>query len=347
MRKMLRIVGVAVLLLICSSTQAQDIEIREFRQNVTSLIGSVNPVYDNTGQACAVIRFSVRDTTFVVEGNLGVVKRMSQLGEILVYVPATTKRLTIRHEGLLPLRNYEIPVKLDPKKTYDAYLLAMTAPRQQTKPAERAVPQIRTNENATVGTATSGKEQQARTSGQKKQGAKVGVRPMIGLGFQALAMMGPSLSVGAAIGHHQIELSGALGLKKSDELHLYDSDHNLIATRQYTPTKIQFRYGYEISVAKGIDLTLTPMIGGSLNIFNSQSEDNEYREYFKRASSFSLTPAVRVSYLVGKNIAIHMTPEFALGLYKSANCKVISNSNKNFKKWTDGFNLSLGVNYIF
>lgn len=341
MRKKLRIVGVTVLLLVCSSTQAQDIEIREFRQNVTSLIGSVNPVYDNTDQACAVIRFFVRDTTFVVEGNMGVMKRISQLGEIMVYVPAATKRLTVRHEGLLPLR-YELPSKLEPKKTYDAYLLALKTPQRQENSYQQS--------NTTHVRTTPGKNMGKPDRRLKESETKAGIRPMIGLGYQIMALFGPTISVGVNMNHHLIELSGVIGLKKSDELHLYDSDQNLIATRQYAPLKVQLRYGYEFSVAniaKDVNLSIAPMVGGSLNVFNSKTEVNEYREYFKRASSVSLTPGVRASVQVGDHLLVHMTPEFALGVYKSDNCKVISNSNKNFKKWTDGFNLSLGINYIF
>ena len=253
-------------------------------------------MYDNTDQACAVIRFFVRDTTFVVEGNMGVVKRISQLGEIMLYVPAATKRLTVRHEGLLPLR-YELPSKLEPKKTYDAYLLALKTPQRQ----ENAYQQ----RNTTNGRTTPEKDKNVGKPDRR--------------------------------------------LKES-ETKADDSDQNLIATRQYAPLKVQLRYGYEFSVAniaKDINLSIAPVIGGSLNVFNSKTEANEYREYFKRASSVSLAPGVRASVQVGDHLLMHMTPEFALGVYKSDNCKVISNSNKNFKKWTDGFNLSLGINYIF
>lgn len=73
------------------------IQVNKFEKNVTSLIGSVNPVEDNTGEACAVLRVWMPDDDFEVEPNLGVLRRETKTGEQLLWIPVGTKRLTIRH----------------------------------------------------------------------------------------------------------------------------------------------------------------------------------------------------------------------------------------------------------
>ena len=79
-----------------AQSRRQEIQISQFEQN---------------GDACARIKFHVRDTSFVVTSNMGVLKRETELGVISVWVPQGTKRLTIRHEGVLPLV-YNIPMAI-------------------------------------------------------------------------------------------------------------------------------------------------------------------------------------------------------------------------------------------
>lgn len=103
---------------------AQDISIKYLEYRANDLTAKANPVFDNAGIACSLIRFSVRDTTFLIEGNMGILKRKVESGEIFVYVPSHTKRLTIRHDNLYPLRDYELPIRLEPYKAYHAMLVA-------------------------------------------------------------------------------------------------------------------------------------------------------------------------------------------------------------------------------
>lgn len=91
-----------------AQSRRQEIQISQFEQNQLDLGARMNPVLDRNGDACSRIKFHVRDTSFVVTSNMGVLKRETELGVISVWVPQGTKRLTIRHEGVLPLV-YNIP----------------------------------------------------------------------------------------------------------------------------------------------------------------------------------------------------------------------------------------------
>lgn len=116
---MKKILILMLLMAAAGKISAQDIEITKFERNYTSLIASMNAVYDNTGEACAVIRFFVRGDGFIIEPNMGMMKQETKPGEIRVWVPKGTKRLTIRKEGLLPLTGYNIPMTIEPKGTYE------------------------------------------------------------------------------------------------------------------------------------------------------------------------------------------------------------------------------------
>ena len=106
-----------------SYVKSTDIELSNFCYNPNNLIGSINPEYDNTGQACAVIRCFVNNEGFVIEPNLGVVKSIEKSGEIIQYVPVGTKRLTVRNGSSMPIINYEIPFAIQSKRTYDVTII--------------------------------------------------------------------------------------------------------------------------------------------------------------------------------------------------------------------------------
>lgn len=118
------ILYLAFILLCQLKLSAQDIQITQFEVNPTNLVASMYPEYDNTGTPCAVIRFLVRETGFKIQGNLGIVKQDSLPGEIRVWIPQGTKRITVRHEKYMPLDGYVIPVRIESKMVYDAVIEA-------------------------------------------------------------------------------------------------------------------------------------------------------------------------------------------------------------------------------
>lgn len=105
-----------------SPAKSSDIQISSFVHNLKSLIASFIPEYDKQGIACAVIRYTVNDENFDIEPNLGSIKTIRKSGEILQYVPMGTKRITIRNGNYMPLRDYEIPMEIESKATYDVVL---------------------------------------------------------------------------------------------------------------------------------------------------------------------------------------------------------------------------------
>lgn len=102
--------------------KAQDIKVSKFERNYTSLIARMHPVYDNSGEGCAVFRCFVRGKGYTIEPNLGVVKDSLVEGEIILWVPQGTKRITVRHTGSRPLVGYEIPLRIETKTDYNVFI---------------------------------------------------------------------------------------------------------------------------------------------------------------------------------------------------------------------------------
>ena len=111
--------------------EAQDIQIRKIERNYRSLISSMHPEYDNNGTACALLRCYVRGDDTAIEPNLGVLKSEILSGEIRLWVPVGTKRITVRMNGKMPLIGYNIPIDIESKVDYDVYIVEKEIPSQR------------------------------------------------------------------------------------------------------------------------------------------------------------------------------------------------------------------------
>lgn len=296
-----------LLLATACQLEAQDIQITRFERNLTNLTASTNPVYDNTGEACALIRFLVRNKDFTIEPNMGMMRQDYLKGEIRMYVPKGTKRLTIRKNGYMPLVGYEIPVAIEPKATYDVELSI----------TDEAINRRKANKGHNV---------------------------YVGAGYNILSISGPSVSLGFDINHHIIELGAVFGLNKTDDMYLYDANSTVTGAYNYKATRIQLRYGYDIRLTDFF--SVTPQIGGAYNIYSGTEVVNGSTGY-DSANSFSLLGAVRFVASFTDRFKMHITPEYDFAVGKNDNYKVLSNFDSKFKSWTDGFNLNIGLIYFF
>lgn len=311
MKKFLSITVLMLAFVLLADAQKK-IQVTNFERNMTSLIGSMNLVLDNTGEACAVLRVRMPDNGFEVEPNLGIVRKETKTGELLLWIPVGTKRLTIRHYGVIPLAGYEIPFRLEPKVTYDA----------EVEIVEYSKDNI-------------GRSYEERD-----------LHGFIGAGYNVMAISGPSAIIGLDYKHHVIEVGAIYGLNKTDDLFFYNSDGNLKAAYNYQAFRVSLRYGYEIGLDK--TFSVTPQIGAAYNIMNGTAiQSGTSSSPYQSTSSISGLAAVRLTVNISKQIGLYVTPEYDLGLYKENICKLIGDNNKTFKNWTEGFNLNAGVMVSF
>lgn len=298
--KRILIFGVMILGL-ASHMKAQDIRVTQFERNYTSLIASMDAVYDNSGEACAVIRFFVRDEAFEIEPNLGFLKKETRTGEIRLWVPTATKRITVRYQGAIPLNSYEIPATLEPKATYDA-VLEIRAPQKEKKASNNHF--------------------------------------FFGAGYNAMSISGPSITLGGNLNHHVIQADAIYGLGKSDEWYFYGSNGEVVAANSYQAFRTTLRYGYEIMASDYFGFipmiggAFNVFSGKAVNGVNNNSS-------YKSANSISLAGALGIALTFNEHIRLQVTPEYDFGISKSNLCKKIGENDSKFKSWTDGFNLNL------
>ena len=121
----MRIILITLAYIFCFNVQlkAQDFRVNNFHENLTDLSAAMSGVKDRNDKEAALIRFAVRDNKFELEPNLGILKKEVITGEIRLYVPEDTKRITIRHPLLGVLRDYTLPVAIKSKTTYDAEIV--------------------------------------------------------------------------------------------------------------------------------------------------------------------------------------------------------------------------------
>jgi len=118
--------------------QAQNLIVQSFRLDEADLTANTagTMVMDQNGQKCALIKVETTLTGFSFDaGSLGVVKTEQKVGETWVYVPEGVKRLSIFHDGYMPLRDYDLGMTLRRARTY---VLTLTA--DVLKSAEEAAP---------------------------------------------------------------------------------------------------------------------------------------------------------------------------------------------------------------
>lgn len=116
---------------------AQEFEARSFRLLQNDITAWVNPVKDLNDEACALIKV-VGDADFAFSTPLGIVARRNEVGEIWLYVPNGTRKLTIKHPKWGVLRDYAFPFALESRLTYE---LVLTGP--PAKEEESPYPKVR------------------------------------------------------------------------------------------------------------------------------------------------------------------------------------------------------------
>ena len=82
---------------------------------------------DQNGEVAALIKVVTTQTGFAFDGGaMGIVKTKQTPGEIWVYVPRGSKKITIKHPQLGVLRDYFYPISIESARTYEMILLAGT-----------------------------------------------------------------------------------------------------------------------------------------------------------------------------------------------------------------------------
>ena len=135
-----KIILIILLCFLVRSIDAQEFKVHSFRCLPNDITAWIDPVRDLNDEACALIKV-VGDPDFVFSTPLGIVSRKNEVGEIWLYVPHGTVKLTIKHPRWGVLRDYRFPAALESRLTYEL-VIASPPEKVQEKPggAETSVP---------------------------------------------------------------------------------------------------------------------------------------------------------------------------------------------------------------
>ena len=114
------------LLLICGlALSAQNISVKSFQalpmdMTASSLEGKR---IDQNGEVAALIKVVTSQQGFTFEGGtLGIVDTKQENGEIWVWVPRASRKITIKHQQLGELNDYRFPIEIAAERTYEMVL---------------------------------------------------------------------------------------------------------------------------------------------------------------------------------------------------------------------------------
>lgn len=360
------IVAVLLSCALSALSQSHDFEVRDFHENVTDLKAASSNVKDINGVVAALIRFAVRDTLFSFEANNGIIKRTNEVGEILLYVPTTTKRITIKHPHLGILRDYQLPVAVKSRTTYDAEIVITNAdymrriysneqrPVQKEEPAVEVIerpewkePPLRNdypvlNDEPRTWDDTKGKDDLYGSYGYtSKKRNPIQTHFLFGGGYNAVGVAGPTALIGVEIGPFLISADYTFGLEKVEGVAIFYGN-SLGEAYDYTVSRFTARLGFNSSPNSAIQVV--PQLGASFNMIKGDEiKKTVTNTQFSKATPVSLSIAVSLRVRLAKPLYLYATPQYDLAVGADDVYKVIKESDRKIKGWGEGFGVSAGL----
>lgn len=114
----LTIAAFAIALVSAFGASAKGFTVESFRTLPNDVSAFINPVRDLNDEDCGLIKV-IASEDFAFSTPLGIVKRVDNVGEIWLYIPRGSKKITIKHPEWGVLRDYVFPTKIESHITYE------------------------------------------------------------------------------------------------------------------------------------------------------------------------------------------------------------------------------------
>lgn len=101
-----------------ASACAQQFSVASFRLLPNDVSAFITPVRDLNGEDCGLIKVCA-SSDFAFSTPLGIVKREDKVGEIWLYLPRGSKKITLKHAEWGIIRDYRFPSRIESHKTYE------------------------------------------------------------------------------------------------------------------------------------------------------------------------------------------------------------------------------------
>lgn len=124
-------IAITMFFIAVPDTWSQRFSVASFKALPNDVSAFINPVRDLNDEDCGLIKVIASDD-FVFSTPLGIVKRVDNVGEIWLYLPHGSKKMTIKHAEWGVLRDYVFPTRIDSHMTYE---LRLDEPVRPTQPS--------------------------------------------------------------------------------------------------------------------------------------------------------------------------------------------------------------------
>ena len=101
--------------------KGQRFSVASFKVLPNDVSAFISPVRDLNDEDCGLVKV-IGSEEFVFSAPLGIVKRVDKVGEIWLYLPRGSKKITIKHADWGVLRDYTFPERIDSHMTYELRL---------------------------------------------------------------------------------------------------------------------------------------------------------------------------------------------------------------------------------
>lgn len=121
------VLGLLLMLAMAVPCAAQKFSVISVSQQANDVSAFISPVRDLNGQACALLKVEA-PKDFVFSTPLGIVKRVDEVGEIWLYLPAGTMQITLKHPEWGVMRNYRFKSALE---SHVCYVMKVKCPQPE------------------------------------------------------------------------------------------------------------------------------------------------------------------------------------------------------------------------
>ena len=329
-----------VLSLVCAiSVQAQTLDVKSFAVKANDITARTQPRQDNNGNACALVKVRLASSGANFDGNV-IGKVSYNTSEYLVYMAQGSKRLTVKLEGYLPLEVTFEDFGITRLESKTVYILELQLPLYKVSDNVEMSKMngIYPNPNQPIVSVPVSATPQPNPSG---------FHIYLGVGFNAISAMGPSVHLGASYRKFYLEAGYVLGLDKVENLTFTQPDATSpIEAYDYSCSKFWVRDGYSFGEEK---FRVSTQAGVTFNMISGKevSGISNSSNYFKESNPIGAFAAIRLSYGVTDHLWLHLTPQYDFSIGGDQVFEVIKQADSKIKAWGEGFGINAGIIYEF
>lgn len=330
---------------------SQELKIQSFTLSPTEIIPSNEQRKDLNGEACALVKVQVVDGIDRVEGNIigkieirGVEKRL--------YMTKGTKMFRLYPHGHLPVNITTSQYNIDRLESNRVYILRLIGDKDERKvKKETVMPDMKSNQlkeepyQKQTSVSMSHNHQQPVIPTPSNHVSDTKFHFHLGLGFNAINVMGPSAYLGASYSNFHIEAGYVLGLDKVESITFTQPGASTpMEAYDYSCSKFWTRLGYSFGTG---GFKVSPQAGVTFNMISGKAVSGftNSSDYFQKSNPMSAFAAIRFSYEVVKHLSIHVTPQYDFSIGGDQVFEVLKQGDSKIKAWGEGFGLNAGIIY--